>query len=106
MSKPTSNHIVTRLCNDDGKTYFVVIASPNPGEFVRKLWESIDDGTHGYPEDDYEACQEWTDRGKCFRTTVNHEGVCIRTHAWHPDGDTKELHPDVLNYIRSQGVPV
>lgn len=98
--------VVTRLVNEKGQTYFVVVACDSPGRFVRELWESMPDRHHGCPQTDEEACGEWTDRIRDYRTTVNHEGACIRTHAWHPDGDTRELHADVLAYLRSQGLSV
>ena len=80
--------------------------TPNPGRFVRELWESMSDQLHSCPATDLEACGEWTDRIRDYRTTVNREGVCIRTHAWHPSGDKKGLHVDVLLYLRNQGLSV
>lgn len=106
MSKLGVHRIVTRIFNDEGQTYFVVVATANPGKFVRELWESMSDRHHGCPATDEEACQEWTDRIRDYRTTVNHEGACIRTHAWHPSGDKRELHHDVLEYLRGQGLSV
>lgn len=101
-----SHSIAAQLVNDEGHTYFVVVATENPGKFVRELWESMDDRHHGCPVDDDDACHEWTDRIRDYRTTVNREGACIRTHAWHPEGDRRELHPDVLRYLRNQGLMV
>lgn len=98
--------IVTRLVNDKGQTYFVVVACDNPGRFVRELWESMSDKHHGCPQTDEDARGEWTDRIRDFRTTVSFQGACIRTHAWSPTGDKRELHADVLAFLRSRGLSV
>ena len=101
--------IVTRLVNDAGETYFLKIGVDDPSGFVRGLWESIDKYASAH-DDDY-FVGELTDRMRDFRTTVSrsmmagHEWeVCIRTHAWHPQGDKRELHGDVLAYLRGAGV--
>jgi hypothetical protein len=95
--------VVTRLVNEKGQTHFVVVWCDNPGRFVRELWESV--GSFG-PQTDEDACGEWTDRLRDFRTSVNFRGVCIRTHAWSPRYDKNELHHDVLEFLRSRGLSV
>lgn len=98
--------VVRQLTNEKDQTYFVKIATENPGRFVRELWESMSDRLHGCPQTDEEACGEWTDRIRDFRTTVSGNEVCIRTHAWHPQGDKQELHADVLKFLRERGLTV
>lgn len=93
--------IIRELRNDSGGLYAVWIAVDNCGQFIRELWAEASE--HG-PRTDEDACGEWTDRARDFRTTVCHEGVFVRTHAWHPQGDKKELHPDVLRFLESRGI--
>lgn len=100
------SELITRLTNDKGETYFVKVAAENPGRFVRELWVSMGNKLHGGPRADEEACREWTDRIREFRTTVSGNEVCVRTHAGHPLGDHRELHPDVLRFLRGQGLAV
>lgn len=103
----TAGAVVTRrLTNEKGQTYFVKVAVDNPGGFVRELWESMNDRLHGCPQTDDEACREWTDRIRDFRTTVSGNEVCVRTHAWHPSADNMELHADVLSFLRAHGLAV
>lgn len=106
MKDDTNPMVLKQLKNDNGETYFVVVKSENPARFVRELWESVSKRLHGCPQDDDEASKEWTDRIRSYRTTVSHEGACIRTHAWSPEGDKQELHSDVLSYLRSNGLDV
>lgn len=98
--------IIQQLKNDKDQTYSVVVACDNPGKFIRELWESMPDRYHGCPQTDEEACSEWTDRIRDYRTTVNSEGAYIRTHAWSADGDKHELHIDILKFLRSHGLPI
>lgn len=100
-----TDKILKKLTNDKDEVYFLVVASDNPGGLVRELWESVS-GLYVGPRDDEDACGEWTDRGREFRTTVGREGVCIRTHAWHPDDDKDQLHKDVLAFLRGRGLEV
>ena len=101
--------IVTRLVNDRGETYFCKVQTMRPAELVRGLWVSIDE--YANVHDDEYFFGELTDRMRDFRTTVSRSfdrgwEVCIRTHAWSPAGDKRELHPDVLKYLRGQGLSV
>lgn len=92
------------LLNDDGELYFLKVQTDNPGGFVRCLWEQVSASGHGSITSDAEGCREWTDRVRDYRTTVHADEVCIRTHAWHPTADKRQLHPDVLTYLQSIGV--
>ena len=103
---PLQPSVRRRLVNKKDKTYFIAVASENPGRFVRELWESMPDRFHGCPADDKDACGEWTDRMRNFRTTVSGDEAIIRTHAWHPQSDTEELHKDVLKFLRGYGIAV
>lgn len=101
--------VVARLANDRGETYFCKVQTMFPADFVRGLWVSIDEYANAH-DDDY-FMGELTDRMRAFRTTVSRRfdrgwDVCIRTHALSPAGDKRELHADVLRYLRGQGLSV
>lgn len=102
-------NITSQLKNDAGETYFLKVASDQPAAFLRGLWESVD--RFASEHDDEYFLGELTDRMRDFRTTVSRGygvswEVCIRTHAWTPAGDKKELHSDVLDYLQATGVTV
>lgn len=99
--------VTGEMRNDKGRIFAIWIATENDGQFVRELWDSVSGDERMGPMTDEEACKEWTDRSRDFRTTVTRsEGVYLRTHAWHPQGDKKELHPDVLRFLKSRGINV
>ncbi len=89
---------VKTLKNNDGKIYFIVIETDDPGKFLQDLWKEVNHVVH---ED---ACQELTDRMRDFRTRADNNTARIFTHAWHPSGDTRELHQDVLAFLASKGL--
>jgi hypothetical protein len=101
--------IIRRMDSECGSPYFVEISVDNPGGFVRSLWNAVT-GIYG-PTSDDDACGEWTDRGRCYRTRVTRNDamtgmVVIYTHAWQPERDRDALHPDVLRYLRTAGLNV
>ena len=98
--------VMRRMDSESGDPYFLEISATNPGGFVRSLWGSVSGSTHGNPASDEEACGEWTDRMRCYRTRVSGGMVVIYTHAWQPEGDRNALHPDVLRHLRRAGVAV
>jgi hypothetical protein len=99
--------VTRRLCNDAGGVYFVRIQLPREqaAQFLLDLWVSFDVGWQ--PSDAEQALEELTDRMRCFRTSFNDfDGICIRTHAWNPCGDTRTLHDGVLTFLRQRGLDV
>lgn len=99
--------IVTRLVNDEGGTYFIKIGITDEAEateFLQEMWKAVD--PQMFPNET-QALQEWTDRGRAIRSTFNsYDGICIRTHAWHPTGDERTLDDAVLVFIRERGFDV
>lgn len=99
--------VTVRAVNDNGGTFYVQIkmSREEGGKFLREMWESVDGSC--FPQDDRDACGEWTDRGRDVRSTYSrHAGVFIRTHAWTPHGDRQTLHEDVLAFLRGRGLSV
>jgi hypothetical protein len=94
------------LRNDAGEIYYVKIpmVRTEAATFLQEMWRSID-GDY-YPQGADALC-EWTDRGRCIRSTYsNYGGVCIRTHAWTPEADQDQLHESVLSFLRERGYDV
>ena len=71
-------------------------------KFLSELWGSVSPLI--MPQTDDQALSEWTDRGRCVRSSYSGGMVRIRTHAWHHSGDDKELHEDVLKFLRSKEI--
>lgn len=96
--------ITALLLNDDREPYFVKIGmtKEEAGGFLLAMWRHVMGSMA--PRDEEDALGEWTDRMRDVRSTCDWEGVCIRTHAWHPSGDRKTLHESVLEFLRSRGL--
>ena len=94
-----------RLINERGGTYFVKIDldRDEAAAFLREMWQFVDESI--YPQE--QALSEWTDRCRDIRSTwSDYAGVCVRTHAWSPEGDTMTLHESVLEFMRNKGLTV
>lgn len=98
--------LTDKLVNLDGRTYFVEIQCENPGRLIRELWQAVRNEFVGCPADDEDACNEWTDRGRCYRTRVSNGKAIIKTHWYEPSGDDRELPPEILLFLLSYGLDV
>lgn len=91
-----------------GKTYYVKISmdKSRAASFLRNLWAFV--GGSCVPNDDEDALGEWTDRGRCVRTTYckYDKTVCVRTHAWSPESDREPLDRKVIMFLRMEGLTV
>ena len=98
--------ITARATNDLCKTYWVMIEMSRElaGPFLRDMWESVDG--HCFPSSDEQALSEWTDRQRDVRSTFSSQGVCIRTHAWTPEGDRNGLPKSIIEFLISRGLEV
>jgi hypothetical protein len=96
--------VTARAVNEKGGTYFVKIAmkKKEAGEFLMEMWGLVDPMMK--PSDEEQSLHEWTDRMRDVRSSFSsYDGICIRTHAWHPQGDTQTLDPAVLSFLQSKG---
>lgn len=98
---PVHAVVIRRLLNENGEPFHVEVEVDNPGRFVRGLWGAVSGESHGNPMDDDDACGEWTDRCRDYRTRVRGKTVYIYTHAWHQSGDRRILDGGVLSYLRN-----
>ena len=103
---PVHAVVIRRIPEVPNEPHFIEISVSNPGEFVRGLWWAVSGEFLGGPANDSDACGEWTDRGREYRTRVSDGNVVVYTHAWNACDDRRPLHPEVLAYLRSRGVGV
>ncbi len=117
MDKEQNQQLILadKLVSLRGQTYYVVIECENPGRLIRELWQAVNDirascfGVPTFfscPANDEDACNEWTDRSRCYRTRVSNGKAIIKTH-WHdPSGDDRELPPEIISFLLSRGLDV
>ena len=100
--------VLVRAKNETGGTYWVKIAMDrdSAASFLRELWAFV--GGSCQPRDDEDSLGEWTDRGRCVRTTYSQydKAVLVRTHAWMPEADRETLDPKVIMFLRMRELVV
>ncbi len=99
--------LLNKLVNSNGQTYFVKVRCADQQQasrFLQEMWRRVDGSM---VPTEAQATEEWTDRKIGVRSTWSrYDGACIRTHAWSPRNDDRELPDVILSYLRENGIDV